>query len=437
MDYIELYETRKLLEDALFEAANFMAYEGKLTRKEFDNIVKIDPTPTKTYAKWLLARYIALGGDPELQRRFFEDGERVTAALNIFDKIKKKKPEGVNIDIMTYKSIQDLEDVTDQYIDREDELKTTTQLKHETKLEGAKKLYEDENWLILIPLKREAAILYGAGTRWCTASATGGMFEHYTKGGSPLIIIIDKNKERAGNRDATSKYQFHLGSNQFMDAQDRGIGYDGVINLMKKMPEGAQKALEAQGISQLSFELMSYFEYSYRRGDRPIPAERVKQLIAQGANPHVQNEAVLKWAVQTNEAVLVDYLIQDPRTDREVLADMVTEAAKVGNLDFVKKIVAAVGPAALNANGGKTLIAACATNLELVQYLVENGADVNVARGEPLATACANGKLSIARFLLEHGADPNANNSVAYWRAYKNKRPKTLELLLSFGAKPA
>jgi hypothetical protein len=437
MDYIDLYETRKLLEDALFEAANFMAYEGKLTRKEFDNIIKIDPTPTKTYAKWLLARYMALGGDPELQRRFFEDGERVTAALNIFDKLKKKRPEGVNIDIMTYKSIQDLEDVTDQYADREDELKTATQLKHETKLEGAKKLYEDENWLILIPLKVEAAILYGAGTRWCTAAQNNNMFDHYTKGGSPLIIIIDKNKEREGNHDATSKYQFHLGSNQFMDAQDRGIGYNGVINLMKKLPEGAQKALEAQGINPLTFELMSYFEYSYRRDGREVPAERVKQLIVQGANPHIQNEAVLKWAVANNEAVLVDYFIQDPRTDREVLADVVTEAAKAGNLDFVKKIVAAVGPAALNANGGKTLIAACATNLELVQYIVENGGDVNVARGEPLATACANGKLSIARYLLEHGADPNANNSVAYWRAYKNRRPKTLELLLSFGARPA
>jgi hypothetical protein len=437
MDYIELYETRKLLEDTLFEAANFMAYEGKLTRKEFDNIVKIDPTPTKTYAKWLLARYMALGGDPELQRRFFEDGDRVQAALTLFDKIKKKKLEGVNIDIMTYKSIQDLEDVTDRFVDREDELKTTTQMKHETKLEGAKKLYEDDDWLILIPLKVEAAIFYGAGTRWCTAAQNNSMFSHYTKGGSPLIIIIDKNKEREGKRDATSKYQFHLGSNQFMDAQDRGIGYSGVIELMKRMPPGAQQALKDQGINPITFELMRYFEYNYRRGDKEIPAERVKQLLQAGADPHFQNEAVLKWAVQTGEASLVDMLIADPKTDREVLADMVTESAKVGNLDFVKKIVAAAGPGALNANGGKTLIAACATNLELVQYVVENGGDVNVSRGEPLATACANGKLSIARYLLEHGADPNANNSVAYWRAYKNKRPKTLELLLSFGAKPA
>jgi len=435
MDYIELYETRKLLEDTLFEAANFMAYEGKLTRKEFDSIVRIDPTPTKTYAKWLLARYIALGGDPELQRRFFEDADHTRAALAIFDKIKKKKPEGINIDIMTYKSIQDLEDVTDQFAGREDELKTVTQTKRETKLTGAKKLFEDENWLILIPLTQDASIFYGAGSRWCTAGVNNNRFEYYTKSG-PLIIIIDKQKEREGIRDATSKYQFHLSSDQFMDAQNRGIGKSGVLELMQRMPPEAQKVLEDQGINVNTFELMSYFEYNYRQY-KPIPAERVKQLIAQGANPHIGHEAVLKWAIQNNENILVDYLIKDPETDREVLADVVTEAAKVGNLDFVKKIVAVIGPAALNANGGKTLIAACGTNLELVQYLVENGADVNVARGEPLATACANGKISIARYLLEHGADPNANNSVAYWRAYKNRRPKTLELLLSYGARPA
>jgi hypothetical protein len=507
MDYIDLYETRQLLGDLLYEAANYNAYvdkDGKpiLTRKEFDQVVALDPTPVKTYAKWLLARYVSLKtqGDPEMIRRFFEDGYRITEALALFDKIKKKKPEGVNIDIMTYKSVQDLEAVTDRFTGQEDQLKSKSQIKAETKLEGAKKLFEDDHWLILIPLVREAAIFYGAGTKWCTAAANNSMFDYYTKGGgSPLIIIIDKDKERTGERGPDSKYQFHISSNQFMDARDAAIGYDGVINLVRKMPQEAQDILGKYGINQTTFELMGMFSYR-NRSEKKINPERVRQLLQAGANPHIENEAILKWAVETGDQVLVDWLINDPNTSRVVLADIVSAAAAVSDFTTIQKIVGIVGPDAINANGAKALVKAATypmsneesqiyekvkkavkANSEapvgsrrppleaiqavvgpqgiaaydalsekvnafyenakpIIQYFVENGADVNSQNGEVLGAICKwsnDSVLQILEYLIQHGADVNINHSLAYWTAYNNFRPRVLKLLVAHGGKAA
>jgi hypothetical protein len=59
-----------------------------------------------------------------------------------------------------------------------------------------KKIYEDEEWLILIPLTYEASKKYGSNTKWCTASeSTSEQYKSYTRDGL-LIYIIHKGKEK-------------------------------------------------------------------------------------------------------------------------------------------------------------------------------------------------------------------------------------------------
>jgi len=56
------------------------------------------------------------------------------------------------------------------------------------------KLYEDDNFLLVIPLTFEASCKYGAGTKWCTTSKDkDDMFEKHFKMGS-LGYLIVKNK---------------------------------------------------------------------------------------------------------------------------------------------------------------------------------------------------------------------------------------------------
>lgn len=58
------------------------------------------------------------------------------------------------------------------------------------------KIYEDDEWLILIPLTYESSVKYGYNTKWCTASeSTDLQFKSYTKDGI-LIYIIHKGVEK-------------------------------------------------------------------------------------------------------------------------------------------------------------------------------------------------------------------------------------------------
>jgi hypothetical protein len=62
---------------------------------------------------------------------------------------------------------------------------------------GAKKIFEDNNILIVRPLTYEASCKYGAGTRWCTTMAgTPTYFESHTSQEQALYYVILKNFNR-------------------------------------------------------------------------------------------------------------------------------------------------------------------------------------------------------------------------------------------------
>ena len=64
------------------------------------------------------------------------------------------------------------------------------------------KVYEDEEWLVLRPLSREASLKYGAGTKWCTASTEDDWpYFRYTRRG---ILVYTINK-KTGQKVATFK----------------------------------------------------------------------------------------------------------------------------------------------------------------------------------------------------------------------------------------
>ena len=66
-----------------------------------------------------------------------------------------------------------------------------TQQKKSIDPSDAKKLYEDDNLLIVKPLTYESSCKYGSGTRWCTTS-TQSHFKNYTEDGQSLYYVILK-----------------------------------------------------------------------------------------------------------------------------------------------------------------------------------------------------------------------------------------------------
>ena len=430
--YMELYETRKLLEDLLYEAASYRDYkdpatggpridketgEPVLTREEFDKVVAIDPTPTKSYAAWLVPQFVRIRREAKLQqddepiRLFFEDSYRIVDAIKVFQQLKQLKPEGFNLDIMSYKTIPQLLDAVEPF-------KENTEEGGEAKVNITSKsakgkdidlLYEDDQWKILIPRSWAAGRKYGAYTRWCTAvgDETGrghwngynppefrepkGVESGRSNGTGPLIIIWDKSKplgwpspnmctiegleaRLAAGKPPTPahtesgypsfKYQIHLATDQFKGASDMevngGYGENAVDNrtkILKSLPPAAQDALAKVGVNRFTYELIGMFR-GYNETLADDAGETIRALIAHGADPHVKGEAVLRWAVKAQDNELADWLIRDLATDRKVIADFVTEAAAAGNFEMVQKLVGIVGPDAINANGGRAFVAA-------------------------------------------------------------------------------
>jgi hypothetical protein len=90
-------------------------------------------------------------------------------------------------------------DETDNYV-------TPTQKKKIVKQE-TKKIYEDDDVLIIEPLSEASSCMYGANTKWCTASREGqNMFTNYKNKTSTLIYIIGKTDEMV-----EGKWALHLG----------------------------------------------------------------------------------------------------------------------------------------------------------------------------------------------------------------------------------
>ena len=78
------------------------------------------------------------------------------------------------------------------------------------------KVYEDENWFVIIPKSMDASCYWGNGTEWCTATRNeeNNQFKHYSDQG-PLYINI--------NKQTKDKYQFHFETHSFMNQKDEGI----------------------------------------------------------------------------------------------------------------------------------------------------------------------------------------------------------------------
>ena len=185
----------------------YQKYYTDIPYETYCQILQLDPTYRNgrmgKYTKWLLNIY---------RKGTFREGDfnEAKQLLPIYDKYKNV----VEVkDIMTLNSMGELYRVVQPYIGG-DMATSKSDAARRTK-EGAEKVYEDGQWLIVIPHTMEAAILYGKHTKWCTAAEeSGNMFEYYNNEG-PLYINIDKVNNR--------KYQFHLESNSFMNEEDESI----------------------------------------------------------------------------------------------------------------------------------------------------------------------------------------------------------------------
>ena len=182
----------------------------------YNELIQADPTYNKEkdifgkYSKWILQQY--------LNKNFKdEDIYKINDYLTAFDKYKSKIQQK---DINQYKTpvelFKSIEPFTNKEKDGDESIMSNKELSTKIKSNEAKKVYEDNDWTVIVPETERASCYYGKGTQWCTAATNGNnMFDHYHEQGDLYIIINKQNPDE--------KYQFHFESSQFMDVHDSEI----------------------------------------------------------------------------------------------------------------------------------------------------------------------------------------------------------------------
>ena len=190
-------------------------------------------TYTNKYMIWLIKQYV--------QNKFKipEDLSKLNSELKRFNQISHKLEKS---DISKY-SWEEFLDIVPEL----DNIHTSNEEERIAK-SGAVKVFEDDYWYIINPKTQEAACYYGKGTRWCTASTESeNYFDYYNDDGNIYIIINKQNPN--------IKYQFHVESKSFMNANDLPLIDDDIEllsddeKLLKKLDELIENGMNSYVIS--------------------------------------------------------------------------------------------------------------------------------------------------------------------------------------------
>ncbi len=117
-------------------------------------------------------------------------------------------------DINKLKSLDDLYNVVKEFEGKEDVIPVSKTQQIKKIKEEVDKVYDDGDWIVLVPTTERAACIVGKGTKWCTSADVENRFEDYYDEGN-LYIIIDKGNKK--------KYQLHIERKEFKDETNNDI----------------------------------------------------------------------------------------------------------------------------------------------------------------------------------------------------------------------
>lgn len=139
-------------------------------------------------------------------------------------------------------------------------------------------------------------------------------------------------------------------------------------------------------------------------------------LVASGAAMELAEAAAVGNLARVRELIEKDLARADSFSPDGF--PVVALAAFLGHLEVVQYLVAQgadINAPATNGSGYNALTGAVTSgHAAVVQWLLQHGANANYRYSggySPLLTAAANGRLDIAKLLLAHGADPHATTN--------------------------
>ena len=307
-----------LVEDRVSDASQKYGKSPYLSKDLFDVIIKGsgDIAGNQKYLDWILNRWIkSREENPETVTSYKESVEEIIAAVETFDKVRN---------ILDIKNLYDYETI-DQLFDVL-RAAATRQRREVSSREDANKIFENDQFVIMVPETKEASCYYGSGTKWCTAqSDTASHFESYKKDGE-LYYIIDKTKPTS---DPTYKVALNkklTGEEDFWNAVDKMITDKNVIDsivhdgiLMKSIRDhfkgvhGDRAAAAEKERKQREAERARDQEERRQR-----ETERQRRLNAEAR----QRKATDEWEDYDLVHALKEYLVDSDEWDGDRVVDL-------------------------------------------------------------------------------------------------------------------
>ena len=168
---------------------------------------------------------------------------------------------------------------------------------------GIEVFRDDDEWRIYALHNKGAACKFGKGTEWCTAAPGLNYFEDYYDKEDPLFYFEDPENGK--------RWQFHFGSDQFMDEKDRQVDdeeRDFFINLLAKT--GAAK----------KYQIVQYW----------VTKNEVAQTIYGENTTPEELMAIAKKYAGNGEEEIMEMIIDSDNVTKEVLEYIVLNDGEYG-----------------------------------------------------------------------------------------------------------
>jgi len=243
----------------------------------FASMIGADPTENKMYLQWMLNVFIRFIKDDKesslasairfvvedlpqanLYLQLFEDNKRKRKFIDLCNGSYSLKDVTDPTNINQYKSLAQLFDAVDPFIEKEPSAVERTLTKF-VQSGQAEIPVKDRKFTLYIPKTTAASVVFANFANWCTAREGNGMFNSYTQNNlkpngkhSDIYIIIDNKFFTGESKDI---YQIHFETNQLKDyknGQNVSI-FESVLN-------------ESEGLSNFFYEELMEMAKGFKRG---------------------------------------------------------------------------------------------------------------------------------------------------------------------------
>jgi hypothetical protein len=159
-------------------------------------------------------------GYKEVTQKFSQEAspEQVTQAIAVYKDLVQRNQVTGNERNIDWWGKQGWEPFV-SFVNEKSQLKSMTQIKRSKNEGNAHVLYEDANWLVVVPLDKDASCFHGKNTDWCTTKPFEPHFEEYFYTKSVTLIYF--LQVGTGNKWAMAVYT--NGEVEYFDQADNSI----------------------------------------------------------------------------------------------------------------------------------------------------------------------------------------------------------------------